>query len=242
MAGWVDSATAWIAAQGDGDLGDFARQYVLDPVMKERIAGRGFSKAIDVGCGEGRFCRILDDIGIKTIGIDPTGPLLDEARRRDPQGDYRQAKAEALPFENDAFDLVISYLSLIDIPDAKAAIMEMARVLKPGGTLLIANLNSFTTAHLAEGGWVEDTNGNPIYWAMDDYLETRAVWERWKGIEIENWHRPLSFYFKALLGAGMQLTFFDEPAPTRNAPEDRSARYKRAPWAMVMEWQKTTIC
>ncbi|MGC2767645.1 MAG: class I SAM-dependent methyltransferase, partial [Candidatus Acidiferrum sp.] len=44
------------------------------------------------------------------------------------------------------FDLVISYLSLIDIRDMQAAISEMARVLNPDGAVLIANLNSFNTA------------------------------------------------------------------------------------------------
>ena len=64
--------------------------------------------------------------------------------------------AEQLPWDHNAFDLVASYLSLIDIPDIEAAIAEMARVLNPGGTLLIANLNSFSTA---ASGWVKADRG-----------------------------------------------------------------------------------
>ena len=63
-----------------------------------------------------------------------------------PAGPMLQAPAERLPFREGAFDIVVSYLSLIDIPDVGAAVPEMARVLKPGGTLLIANLTSFSTA------------------------------------------------------------------------------------------------
>ena len=51
-----------------------------------------------------------------------------------------------LPYADASFDLVVSYLSLIDIPDLPAAIAEMSRVLAPRGTLLIANLTSFNTA------------------------------------------------------------------------------------------------
>jgi hypothetical protein len=40
--------------------------------MLGRIAGRGFARALDVGCGEGRFCRILKAAGIFAMGIDPT--------------------------------------------------------------------------------------------------------------------------------------------------------------------------
>ena len=55
--GWDESAAAWIAEQGED--GDYGRTFVLDAPMVERIRGRGFKTALDVGCGEGRFCRIL---------------------------------------------------------------------------------------------------------------------------------------------------------------------------------------
>ncbi len=58
----------------------------------------------------------------------------------DPTGAYRVGMAEQLDFEDQSFDLVVSYLSLIDIPHLGVALAEMARVLRPGGSLLIANL------------------------------------------------------------------------------------------------------
>ena len=148
--GWDDSAEAWIADMGD--KGDFSRRHVLDAPMLALARGRGFRTALDIGCGEGRFCRMLAAEGIATTGIDPTLRLLDAARTRDPQGNYLQARAEALPFADASFDLAVSYLTLIDIDDYAAAIAEMARVLRPGGSLLIANLNSFSTA----GDWTAE--------------------------------------------------------------------------------------
>jgi 2-polyprenyl-3-methyl-5-hydroxy-6-metoxy-1,4-benzoquinol methylase len=115
---WNQSAEAWIADQGE--RGDFSRAFVLDKVMLERIDGRGFAAALDVGCGEGRFCRVLRDRGIAVTGIDPTMALLRRARELDPAGDYREGRAEALVFADSSFDLVISYLTLIDIPDTAA--------------------------------------------------------------------------------------------------------------------------
>ena len=78
--GWDDSAEAWIADMGD--KGDFSRRHILDAPMLARIRGRGFQTALDVGCGEGRFCRMLAGEGIATTGIDPTARLLDAARAR----------------------------------------------------------------------------------------------------------------------------------------------------------------
>ncbi|HEY4163138.1 MAG TPA: class I SAM-dependent methyltransferase [Dongiaceae bacterium] len=231
--GWNESSPAWIAEMGEH--GDFARRFTLDAPMLARIENRGFKNALDVGCGEGRFCRMMQGLGIASIGIDPTRALVDEARHRDPAGDYRIGRAETLDFPDGCFDLVVSYLTLVDIPDIRAAISEMARVLKPRGTLLIANLTSFNTASPSEG-WVEDVDGHARFY-IDHYLEERAEWVGWRGIRIVNWHRPLSAYMSLLLDAGLLLRHFDEPAPHGGDPE-KIARYRRVPWFLIMEWQK----
>jgi ubiquinone/menaquinone biosynthesis C-methylase UbiE len=126
--GWAESAEAWISEIGE--RGDYGREFVLDAPMMERIKDRGYADALDLGCGEGRFCRMLQACGIRTVGVDPTEALIQQARSQDPQGDYRISRAEALEFPDGFFDLVVSYLSLIDIPDLRRAIPEMARVLK----------------------------------------------------------------------------------------------------------------
>lgn len=232
--GWNESAPGWIASTGDE--GDFGRKYVLDTPMLARIRDHGFSTALDVGCGEGRFCRMLQQLGIATVGIDPTIPLIEEARRRDPAGDYRVARAEALGLPDSSFDLVVSYLSLIDIPDARSAIAEMVRVLKPGGTLLIANLTSHSTAGPPQG-WIEHPDGTRSF-PIDHYMDERSQWVSWRGIHIENWHRPLSFYMQQLLGHGLLLRHFDEPLPNASAPPERIAQHRRMPYFVLMDWQK----
>ena len=233
--GWQSSAHAWVADMGKS--GDFGRRYVLDPVMLPLALARSPRNALDVGCGEGRFCRMLKSRGIDAVGVDPTSALIAVARTRDAHGPYVEATAERLPFREGTFDLVVSYLSLIDIPDMEAAVPEMARVLKPGGALLIANLTSFNTA-AADVGWVKDADGRRVYYPIDDYLQERAMWIEYRGIRIVNHHRPLSAYLKALLGAGLVLTHFDEPPPSTEAPASRAAGYVRVPWFLVMEWQK----
>jgi SAM-dependent methyltransferase len=232
--GWMSSAGAWIASLGDE--GDFTRRYVTDPVMVARIEGRAFRAALDVGCGEGRFCRILRQLGIAAIGVDPTPRLIDEAVRRDPSGDYRIGRAEALEFPDARFDLVVSYLTLIDIPGLEEAIAEMARVLAPGGTLLIANLTSFSTAG-AETGWTTAADGTRLHFALDRYLEERAIQVEWEGIRIVNWHRPLSRYLGLLLEQGLRLVHFAEPGASGPNPEEITD-YQRVPWVYVMEWRK----
>ncbi|MCS3729731.1 class I SAM-dependent methyltransferase [Bradyrhizobium betae] len=230
--GWAASAAAWIVEQGED--GDYGRRFVLDAPMRARIEGRGFRNALDVGCGEGRFCRVMQRAGIRTTGIDPTEALLARARELDPNGDYRLGRAETMDFDG-SHDLVVSYLSLIDMPDLAAAIAKMVAALRPGGTLLIANLTSFNTAGPPEG-WRRDGDGT-LRFAIDHYMDERSVWLSWRGIRVQNWHRPLSTYMTLLLDHGLQLRLFVEPQPTGGDP-DRNARHRRVPYFHIMEWQK----
>jgi SAM-dependent methyltransferase len=233
--GWDASAKAWIKDQGD--LGDFGRRFVLDRPMIERVKTSGAKTALDIGCGEGRFCRVMRGLGLTTTGLDPTAELLDAARSRDPASAYVEGVGEALPFPDAQFDLVVSYLSLIDMPDIRAAIPEMTRVLKPGGTILAANLNSFDTA--GNGiRWQKDPLGRITHFGLDHYFEERASWEAWRGIRIKNFHRPLSVYMRLFLEQGLRLSFFDEPEPHETAPGELAAKYRRVPHFMIMEWRK----
>jgi SAM-dependent methyltransferase len=233
--GWQASANAWIT--DIGEHGDFGRRYVLDPVMLQRALVRAPKAALDVGCGEGRFCRMLKQHGIEVTGVDPTHELIEAARARDTDSVYLDGSAERLPFSNNTFDLVVSYLSLIDIPNIEEAIQEMARVLVPGGALLIANLNAFNTA-CVDTGWIKDSAGRRLYYPIDRYLEERSMWVAYRGIRIRNHHRPMSTYMRILLDARLRLSYFNEPLPSDDAPFEKAENYRRVPWFLVMEWIK----
>lgn len=231
--GWDASARAWIDTVGTD--GDWGRRHVLDGPMLGRVSNGAFTDALDLGCGEGRFCRMLQRLGIRTIGVDPTRALIDHARALDPAGDYRIGRAEALDLPDAAFDLVVSYLSLVDIADLQTALSEVHRVLRPGGHFLIANLQGFSTAAVSQG-WTFEPDGSSRF-SIDHYLEERATWISWNGIHIQNWHRPLSTYMSALLDLGFNLTHFSEPAPT-GIDDDKARRFHRVPNFLIMEWCK----
>jgi SAM-dependent methyltransferase len=230
--GWEESAAGWLAEVADG--GDYGRKFVLDAPMLARIKGRGFKTALDVGCGEGRFCRMLRDENIKAVGIDPTRALLATARELDPGGDYRLGRAEDLDVSSGSFDLVVCYLTLIDIAELSRATERIVDALRPGGTLLIANLTSFSTAGME--GWRADGDGR-LRFSIDHYLDARAEWVSWGGVRVQNWHRPLSQYMSLFLEHGLILRHFAEPAPI-GGDKEKADRYRRVPYFHIMEWQK----
>jgi trans-aconitate methyltransferase len=99
------------------------------------------SAIIDVGCGTGALAAAL--LGAcdpaRLVGVDSAPALLDAAREqvRDPRASFAQGDAQALPGADGAFDVAVSGLVLNFVPDKEAMIREMARVVRPGGTVAL---------------------------------------------------------------------------------------------------------
>ncbi|MEM9197353.1 MAG: class I SAM-dependent methyltransferase [Pseudomonadota bacterium] len=232
--GWSRSASAWVTEQGAE--GDWSRRHILFPIFRAFFARHRGKTALDIGCGEGQLVRLARADGIEASGLDVTPALLERARNLDPQGCYREGRAEALPFANASFELVLSCVALVDIPDIDRAIPEMARVLRPGGRMLVANTGSQFSAGLPDG-WRYDAAGQPQTFGIDHYLEPREIVSEWRGISVLNHHRPLSAYLQRFLAAGLVLRAFDEPAARSDRPE-KDARHNRVPYFCVMEWER----
>ena len=232
--GWSRSSGSWLRLMEQGDPN---RVLLLDEVMLGLCGEVRGLDVLDAGCGEGRFCRMLAARGARSIGIDPTVELIAEARRLQPGAVFHEAGAEALPLPDACVDLVVSYVSLVDIPDYRTAIREKARVLRPGGRLVAANLNSFSTASTLY--WARDEDGHKRHWTMDNYMVERAVKAEWAGMNIVNWHRPLSAYMAAFMAAGLVLEHFDEPLPKREVitRHPKMQDFHRLPHFWTMVWR-----
>jgi SAM-dependent methyltransferase len=241
--GWKAFARSYIELQ---DRGDPARTILLDPVMLRLSGDVAGKRVLDLGCGEGRFCRMLADRGAATVGLDLIREMVSVARERGRSSQaYLQASGGKLPFAGSVFDLVVSYITLVDIPDFRAAIAEAARCLRPGGHFLLANL-SFVTAipdsleYKEITGWIRDAAGNRMYRAVDDYIFERPLVFEWRGTKVRNWHRPLSAYMQAFLSSGFLLRDFLEPKPNDDSlrADPRFEDWYRVPEFLVMLWQK----
>lgn len=107
---------------------------------REWICSRAGGDTLEVAIGTGRNLPFYPE-GVRLTGIELSPAMLaiarDRAARLGAKVDLKEGNAEALPFADNSFDSVVCALSLCTIPDHAKAISEMARVLKPGGKLLL---------------------------------------------------------------------------------------------------------
>ena len=87
---------------------------------------------LDVGCGAGRFCRIVADRGADVFGFDATPAFVEIARERTPDGDFRVGDMEQLPWSDESFDVVTGFNSFFIAADMGSALGEARRVARAG--------------------------------------------------------------------------------------------------------------
>jgi ubiquinone/menaquinone biosynthesis C-methylase UbiE len=123
--------------------------HVMDHYLRKRISFIAErhpppARLLDVGCGTGVLAGSLSSQGYEVVGVDPSEGMLDVMRKRFPAVESVQASATDMPFGDGSFDLAVSVATMHHIADAAdvaRALAEMARVVRPGGHVLIWDHN-----------------------------------------------------------------------------------------------------
>jgi SAM-dependent methyltransferase len=188
------------------------------------------SATLEIGCGEGRVARDLAGRGHHVTGVDGAPTLLKAAAEAHAEGRYLLADAEALPFADASFDLVVAYNSLMDMRDMPAAVREAARVLTPTGKLCVC-----VTHPVADAGRFASDEPDAPFTIAGSYLERRPFRERFERdglvMNFNGWTYSLSAYFDALEAAGLRVEALREPPAPPHAIErdERERRWLRLP-------------
>lgn len=130
---WREAGTAWEHAAKDWAFlfEPYARD-AIETIFAEADLGEG-KKLLDVACGSGLALSRAERLGAETAGIDAAAGLVDIAGRRAPESELVVGDMFDLPWEDGSFDVVTSFNGIWGGCDA--AVAEMARVLRPGGTV-----------------------------------------------------------------------------------------------------------
>jgi SAM-dependent methyltransferase len=111
-------------------------QSVYDAVL-DALGVRSGREHLDLGCGAGLAAAGAAARGAAVAGLDATPELLEIARERVPDGDFRRGDLEELPFEDDRFDTIAGFNAFQFAGDPATALREAGRVAKPGAPIAV---------------------------------------------------------------------------------------------------------
>lgn len=138
----MDALAQFKQAQREGWAHFAPLEAITTPAAARLVQHAGVKRGmrvLDVGCGTGVVAVTAARLGASVAAIDLTPQLLERARQNSDLAqldiDWREADAEELPFADAQFDIVLSQFAHMFAPRPGVAILEMLRVLKPGGTI-----------------------------------------------------------------------------------------------------------
>ncbi|MFI7132010.1 class I SAM-dependent methyltransferase [Nonomuraea sp. NPDC050153] len=185
-----------------------------EPFIREIVDALPAGDALDAACGTGRLAACLAGRGHRVLGVDSSPDMLGRARERVPQGDFRLGDLDRLPLPDDAVDLVVCSLALTHVPVLDPVLAEFARVLRPGGHVVVSDIHP---AGVARGviPCVRLPDGRPA--------------------RIATYHHPIGDYVRAALAAGLQVRRCEEPVLESGGAPVPAATESLGPWE-VWPW------
>jgi 2-polyprenyl-3-methyl-5-hydroxy-6-metoxy-1,4-benzoquinol methylase len=195
-----------------------------EPLVLELIGDVAGMDVLDVACGTGRYALRLAEAGARVSGVDATPEMLTCARQTAQERglalDLCDGDLRALPFGDESFDVAVCALALCHVPDLRPVMAEFARVLRPGGRVVISDFHPFC---LLIGWRTAFDRPEARYW-------------------IENHLNLTEDYAGALLAGGFALTALRESVVDERLAgvlsEHDIERFRGWPVALVLAAQK----
>lgn len=212
-------------AEGWSDVIDSpGRKHILWPAVRDLLPDVAGKRVLDAGCGDGHYSAWLTEQGATVVGIDASRGMVETARAR--HGDriefQRADLAEPLPFDDDSFDVVLCQHVLSHLPDIDTPLREFARILEPGGVLVLSThhpLRDYLVVRDRDQPDTTDLDLDPTIRAdteTPDYHATERFEVHWGGDDEHPgvyYRRPLKAIIDPLFAAGFSLEALEEPGP-----------------------------
>jgi SAM-dependent methyltransferase len=204
---------------------------VLGPALWESIGEVRGRRVLDLGCGNGWLSARLAALGAEVTGVDGSAALLAAARTTHPGIAFlRHDLTAGLPPLEERFDLAVSHMVLMDLPEIAPVLAAVRAVLVDGGRLVLTLPHPCFFNHRSrwdeESGWMARM--------VTGYL-TPAVWRIETFGGHNHYHRSLTYYLDHLRAAGFAVTRLHEPPQQPDPATPHAAFYRDIPVFMLIE-------
>ncbi len=189
-----------------------------EPVVREIVDALPVGVALDAACGTGRYAEFLTRRGHRVVGVDGSPDMLARARTRVPQAEFLLGDLHRLPVADAGADLVVCGLALTHVPALEPVLAEFARVLRPGGHLVLADMHPDRVAQGAIPP-VRDADGRPG--------------------RLRSYRHPIGDYLRAALAVGLRVRRCEEPLlpvgdpPAAEEPASGAGPWELWPWSLA---------
>lgn len=192
LINWLSAGDSQAYSASEGELKEFFNQVApeweeisrkyYDQSIKNRIMDMGILKkdmtVVDIGCGDGYISRAISGMVEKVIAIDISSRMLEQLNRKALESGIKnietmETEAQEVPLADSSVDMVFASMFLHHIDEPEEIIREVYRIIKPGGTVVVADFEKHDNMELKN--------------AMHD------VWSGFATAEVKKWFKDSGF-------------------------------------------------
>jgi len=180
------------------EINDPFKRIVDSPSFLKLLGNLNYKRILDLGCGNGEFCKAMKVKGGKVTGVDGSASMIKLARQILPLSEFQvlDLRKEKLPFLPSSFDIVTAKLFLMYLPSLTNVLKDINRILKNNGLLaidLIHPLRPFifsskiiTKKYLVRQPYLKESSGKIVF----------------SEEKFDFFYRPISWYLNKITSCG----------------------------------------
>lgn len=191
----------------------FYNKYLDEPMILKLVGNVKGKRVLDLGCGSGKYSKILLRKGGRVTGVDISPDFISLAKKEVPKVEFHVASAYKLPFKNNYFDMVVAGLVVEHFENLNKAFKEIRRVLKKNGVFVFSLGVPLRKAEKAKRS----------------YFKEGKILSEWPtfGVKMFHFYYTLETWIRSILKNGFEIVDFAESRPSAAAKKYFPKEYKK---------------
>jgi ubiquinone/menaquinone biosynthesis C-methylase UbiE len=217
-------ADYYLEMRKKGGVSHFYNEMVEMPSTLKLLGNVRGKKVLDLGCGPGRYAKILTGKGAIVTGIDNSSVSLELAKKEAPKAKFVIGDIEKLPFKSGEFDIVLAAMVIGHLKSWNRVFKEVGRVLKNGGVFVFSIYNPVRLVTHKKKWCLRE------FRVAENYFDEAPKYAHWgnkkKKFLVVHYHKTYETTIQTILGNGFEIIGYSDCKPLAKSKVDYSDCYK----------------